>query len=130
MSTRPDGRDLTEFSTRAPLESHQWSSQSSNVHSALYDFGTNDLYVRYKRDGVDAIYVYSFVPASTWNDLVEASSKGGYINSSIAYAFRYEKISLSDWPQKGRGVQDAQARSFLTAPMSNTTTASHPYIES
>lgn len=125
--TRSDGRDLTEFSTRAPLEMHDWSSQSSNVHSALYDFGTNDLYLRYKRDGVDAIYVYSFVPASTWQDLVDASSKGGYINESIAYAFRYERISLSEWPQQGRGVDRRQAERFLTSPMS-TTTASHPHI--
>lgn len=126
--TRADGRDLTEFSERMPLESHQWASQSSNVHSALFDFGTNDLYIRYKRDGVDAIYVYSFVPTSEWQGLVEASSKGGYINANIAYGYRYERIGLSDWPQGGRGVDRPMARRFLTAPMTTTTSASHPHI--
>lgn len=115
---RSDGRDLREFSTRMPLESHDWSSQSSDIHSALYDFGTNDLYVRFKRDGADAIYVYSFVPASTWGEWVNASSKGSYHNSNIKYAFRYERISLSEWPQQGRAVDRPTARQFLTAPIS------------
>lgn len=119
-----------EFSTRKPLEMHDWSSQSSNVHSALYDFGTNDLYIKYKRDGIDAIYVYSFVTASTWNDLVNASSKGGYINANVAYSYRYEKISLSDWPQQGRGVRNPIPRRFLTAPMSAKETAAHPHVNS
>lgn len=125
--TRSDGRDLTEFSERMPLESYQWASESSNVHSALYDFGTNDLYVRYKRDGIDAIYAYSFVPATTWQGLVEAPSKGGFINENIAYVYRYEQITLSEWPQQGRGVDRFQARSFLTAPIT-TRQASHPHI--
>lgn len=122
--------DFPEFPTRDPIESHTWASKSSNVHSALYDLGTNDLYIRYKRDGVDALYQYTTVPASTWQDLVSASSKGGFINANIAYAFRYELLSISDFPARGRDVDHPQARRFLTTPMSNKTAATHPHINS
>lgn len=121
--------DYPAFDTRAPLDSENWAAQSSNVHSGLYDFGTNDLYIRYKRDGVDAIYLYSFVPASTWNDLANASSKGGFINSSIAYSYRYEILSISSFPQQGRGVQRPEAQRFLTAPVTGRESASHPHIQ-
>jgi len=117
------------FKTHDPIDTMPPSSfSSSNVHSALYDFGATNLYVRYLRDGVDAIYRYSNVPASTWQGLIDASSKGSYINESIAYSFRYEQITISEFPQQGRGVGHPLARRFLTAPISTRETAAHPHI--
>jgi hypothetical protein len=102
---------------RAPLDTMPQSTfESSNVHSALYDFGEIELYVRYLRDGADAIYQYWGVPASTWNGLVEAASKGSYINSNIAFDFPYSELSASDFPDEGRGLTNDLARRFVTAP--------------
>ena len=102
---------------RAPLDTMPASSfESSNVHSALYDFGQVQLYVRYLRDGPDAIYRYWGVPAKTWNGLVEASSKGSFINANIAYSFSYERLTSSNFPTDGHGLDNDLARRFVTTP--------------
>ena len=102
---------------RAPIDTMPHSSfSSSNVHSALYDFGQVELYVRYLRDGPDAIYQYWGVPASTWDGLVNAGSKGSFINDAIAYSFPYSKLSASDFPDRGRGLDHDLARRFVTDP--------------
>lgn len=102
---------------RMPLDTMPTSSfSSSNVHSALYDFGQAELYVRYLREAADAIYQYDGVPPSTWDGLVNASSKGSYINANIAYAFPYSKLSASDFPERGRGLDNDLARRFVTDP--------------
>lgn len=86
---------------RAPLDTMPAGSfQSSNVHSALYDFGERQLYVRYLRDGPDAIYQYWEVPAQVWSGLVEASSKGTYINRSVAYEYRYALFGRDEFPSR------------------------------
>jgi hypothetical protein len=102
---------------QAPLETMPTSSFSStNVHSALYDFGQNELYVRYLRDGPDAIYRYWSVGARTWSGLVDAGSKGGYINRNIAYDFPYTLLTKGDFPQRGHGLDNDLARRFVTTP--------------
>lgn len=102
---------------RAPLDTMPASSfSSSNVHSALYDFGANELFIRYKRDGPDAIYQYYNVGARTWTGLVDASSKGGYINENIAYDFLYSLLTTGDFPQRGHGLDNDLARRFVTDP--------------
>ncbi|KZX49289.1 KTSC domain-containing protein [Haloarcula sp. K1] len=102
---------------QAPLETMPTSSFSStNVHSALYDFGQNELYVRYLRDGPDAIYRYWSVGAQTWSGLVDAGSKGGYINRNIAYDFPYTLLTKGDFPQRGHGLDNDLARRFVTTP--------------
>jgi|GEM_PF-3214099 len=102
---------------RAPLDTMPTSSfSSSNVHSALYDFGTNDLYVRYLRDGPDAIYRYQGVSAQTWSGLVDAGSKGGYINRNIAFDYPYTLLTMGDFPQRGHGLDNDLARRFVTDP--------------
>jgi hypothetical protein len=92
------------------------SFTSSNVHSALYDFGTNDLFVRYLRDGPDAIYQYTGVSAQTWSGLVDAGSKGGYINRNIAYEYSYSLLTKGDFPQRGHGLDNDLARRFVLDP--------------
>lgn len=102
---------------RMPLDTMPNSTfSSSNVHSALYDFGESELYARYLREGPDAIYRYTGVPPSVWNGLVEASSKGSYINANIAYDYPYSKLSASDFPERGRGLPNDLARRFVTTP--------------
>jgi len=102
---------------RGPIETMPTSSfSSSNVHSALFDGPATELFVRYLRDGADAIYRYRGVPPSTWDGLVDASSKGGYINANIAYSFPYTKLTTSDFPDGGRGLASDLARRFVTTP--------------
>lgn len=102
---------------QAPIDTMPTSSfSSSNVHSALYDYGTSELFVRYLREGPDAIYRYDGVPPSTWDGLVDASSKGSYINANIAYSYPYTKLTASDFPDRGRGLDNDLARRFVTTP--------------
>jgi hypothetical protein len=102
---------------RAPIDTMPASSfTSSNVHSALYDYGQAELFIRYLRTGPDAIYQYWGVPASTWDGLDNAASKGSYINENVAYAFTYSKLSASDFPERGHGLDNDLARRFVTTP--------------
>lgn len=127
MATRQPG-DIPEWSTRAPLEMLDDFS-SSNVHSLLYDFGENHLYARYFRDGTDAIYQYWTVPAQTWNGLVNASSKGSFINRNIAYVYRYSKLGVGGFPERGRAIDHPRARLFVSQGISTRESASHPHIQ-
>jgi len=106
-----------DLDIRAPLDTMPTSSfNSSNVHSALYDYGQAELYVRYLRQGPDAIYQYWGVPPSTWDGFTDAGSKGSYINANIAYSFPYSKLSASNFPQRGHGLANDLARRFVTTP--------------
>lgn len=101
---------------RAPLDTMPAGSfTSSNVHSGLYDFGERQLFMRYKRDGADAIYQYWDVPAQVWSGLVEASSKGSYVNQYIAFEYRYSKAGTGDFPDRG-GIGNGLLRQFIHAP--------------
>lgn len=111
----PDDWGPDHFSTNAPFDLlNPGDFSSSNVHSALYDFGEQELTIRYQRDGVDAIYLYFGVPASIWNGLVHADSKGGYINRHIAYEFTYSQPAAGGFPDRGYGVGHPLARAFVT----------------
>ena len=105
---------------RAPLDEMPTSTfQSSNVHSGLYDFGERTLWLRFMRTaGADAIYRYDDVPASQWNALVEASSKGSLVNAEIAYEYRYTKVNRPDVTQSvdRSDVVHRMARRFLFTP--------------
>jgi len=113
-----DAADDLASKARAPLDEMPTSTfSSSNVHSGLYDFGERELYMRYMRDATaDAIYRYQNVPASEWNGLVEASSKGSYVNANIAYEYRYTRLNASDLPDRGRGADHRMVRRFVTTP--------------
>jgi len=91
---------------------------SSNLRSGLYDHSSHDLYIRFRRDeGPDSIYIYRFVPPTTWEELKEATSHGSYHYHNIRMDYPYEQISASDWPQTGRSApseNDAVER-FLSA---------------
>jgi hypothetical protein len=103
--------------TRAPLDEMPTSTfDSSNVHSAIYDFGTQEMFIRYLRDGTDAVYQYMEVPARTWNGLVQAASKGSYVNANIAYEFRYAKVGRESLMEAARELQQGRVRRFITTP--------------
>jgi hypothetical protein len=95
-----EGPDV-EAMERAPLETMpNGSFTSSNVHSAIYDFGERTLDVRYLRDGPDAIYRYWDVPASEWQGLKLANSKGSYINANVAFDYTYALFGRDDFPDR------------------------------
>jgi len=111
-----DAPTLSHTDNRAPLEEMPAGSfTSSNVHSAIYDFGERTLFVRYLREGPDAIYQYWDVPASEWQGLEAASSKGSYINANIAYDYRYALFGRDDFPDRDASV-NAKLRRFVYAP--------------
>jgi hypothetical protein len=107
-----DGPSLTHVDQRAPLDQMPAGSfESSNVHSAIYDFGERTLFVRYLREGADAIYQYWDVPAAEWDGLKLAASKGSYINANIATDYRYALFGRDDFPE--RSALNDQLRRFV-----------------
>lgn len=109
--------DALEAATRDPIDEMPTGSfQSSNVHSGLYDFGERTLFMRYLRaEGTDAIYRYDDVPAREWQGLVEAASKGSYVNANIAYEYRYTKLTAGSLPDEtSRFDGDPRVRRFVT----------------
>jgi len=91
---------------------------SSNVHSALYDYGKREMFVRYLRDvGTDAVYQYVDVPASIWQGLTGADSKGSFINSRVAYEFRYSKVGRDELADVAeQSLSQGVVRRFVTMP--------------
>jgi PBSX family phage portal protein len=75
-----------------PIETQQFDS--TNLDQAVYDFGENELFVRFDRDdGTDSLYVYVDVPASEWQGLANASSHGSYHYDNIRLDYPYEEIT-------------------------------------
>jgi len=115
-SNRVFHHDAVVPDRRDPIETMPHNSfTSSNVHSALYDFGEREMSIRYLRDAVDAVYLYLNVPATTWQALRDASSKGSYINANIAYDFRYFKTGRDDLPGRN-AIGDDRVRRFYYDP--------------
>lgn len=103
--------------TRDPIDTMPASTfTSSNVHSAIYDFGERELFIRYKRQAVDAVYQYTNVPASEWNGLVGASSKGSYVNANIATDYNYAKVGRDEMMDAAQSLTQGRVRRFLTTP--------------
>ena len=85
--TRSDTED--EESLGEENKSMNWIQVSStNVKAVAYDEATSTLSVEFQAGN---IYRYFDVPLSIFNELIEASSKGSYFNSSIKNRFRYER---------------------------------------
>ena len=71
---------------------------SSNVHSALYDFETLEFYVRFLRSGPDDIYRYHMTEPDEWADFMSASSKGGWIwDNPIDGNWPFDLLTQRDW---------------------------------
>ncbi len=63
---------------------------SSNVASVGYDSSTMTLEVEFLDSG--SIYQYFDVPETVHQEMMAASSIGGYLNSNIKNVYRYAKI--------------------------------------
>lgn len=61
--------------------------ESSNIYSIGYD--GKDLYVRFMRSGM---YKYLSVPQDVVSDLMDADSKGKFLNMNIKNNFEFEKV--------------------------------------
>lgn len=110
-----DGPDAERLE-RAPLETMPASTfDSSNVHSGLYDYGERHLFMRYLREGPDAIYQYWDVPAAEWQGLLTAGSKGSYINHNVAYEYEYALFGRDDFPER-TAIGDDMLRRFVFDP--------------
>jgi hypothetical protein len=116
FETREAKLEALAAATRDPIDTMPAGSfDSSNVHSGLYDFGERTLFMRYLRDGADAIYRYDDVPAREWQGLVAAASKGSYVNAEIAFDYRYTKLTSGSLPDEtDRFDGDPRVRRFVT----------------
>ena len=63
--------------------------ESTTLRSAGHDPSSAILELQF-RNG--AVYQYSFVPPSVYQDLLAACSKGGYFNQNIRGRFPYHRI--------------------------------------
>lgn len=68
----------------------QWISvQSSNLDSVAYAADERELHVRFKSSGY---YIYSGVPEAVYIGLLNAASKGGYLDAHVKKAgYRYRR---------------------------------------
>jgi len=87
---------------------------SSNVHSALYNEGDSDFYVRFLRSGPDDIYIYPNRSPAEWDDFRTATSKGEWIwNNPRANNWSYDLLTTRDFSHVQPGDVVAGVRDFL-----------------
>ena len=63
---------------------------SSNIRSIGYDAQSATLEVEF--DSAE-VYQYFNVPEHLYQSLINASSKGKFLNDYIGYSYRYQKVS-------------------------------------
>lgn len=80
-----------DLATKDPIEQTQFNS--SNLEEGLYDFGEQELYLSFKREGQNSLYAYVDVPPTEWSGLVNASSAGGYHYDNIRLDYPYVEIT-------------------------------------
>jgi len=93
----------------------EWQTvSSSNVHSALYNEGDADFYVRFLRSGPDDIYVYPDRTPAEWESFRTATSKGGWIwDHPIGENWTYEMLTTRDFADVARDDVVPDVRRFL-----------------
>ncbi len=67
----------------------RYSVASSNISSIGYDAGTETLEVEFLSG---AIYQYYNVPQNMYDQLVQAGSKGRFLNTYIKNAYPYSRV--------------------------------------
>jgi len=80
-----------DLATKDPIEQTQFDS--SNLDEGLYDFGEQELFLSFKREGQSSLYAYVDVPATEWSGLVNASSAGSYHYDNIRLSYPYIEIT-------------------------------------
>lgn len=88
--------------------------QSSNVHSALFNNRTEELFVRFLRSGADDIYRYPGRSSSEWVGFQNAGSKGAWIwKYPIGESWPYELLSTRDFRDVAPEDVHPETRRFL-----------------
>ncbi len=67
----------------------RYSVASSNISSIGYDAGTDTLEVEFLSG---AIYQYYNVPKNMYDQLIQAGSKGRFLNTYIKNAYPYSRV--------------------------------------
>lgn len=62
---------------------------SSNIQSVGYDESTETLRVQFNNG---SLYEYHNIPVVVYNDLMQSSSLGAYLNRNLRNSYPYEKI--------------------------------------
>ena len=65
--------------------------ESSSLSAVAYDTVHQLLYVKFKED--NTIYLYYDVPVSIYNDLVQATSIGGFYSRNVRDKYRYWRVN-------------------------------------
>ena len=63
---------------------------SSNIEAIGYEENTQELHVRFVKSG--ETYVYYGVEEWVYQDLMQADSKGAYLNRQIRNQYQYQKM--------------------------------------
>jgi len=72
--------------------------QSSNVHSALYDYESEDFYIRFLRSGPDDIYRYPGRTIHEWVGFQNSNSKGQWVwNRPIGEGWPFVLMTQRDF---------------------------------
>ena len=64
--------------------------ESSSISAAGYDPTTRRLYLRFAGSG--NAYLYLDVPPATFDELMRAESKGGFVNTMIKGSYGYRRL--------------------------------------
>lgn len=64
--------------------------ESTNIDAVGYDAATRRLYVRFLSSG--STYVYYDVQKAVFEDLLDADSKGRFLNAQIRGAYAYRRL--------------------------------------
>ena len=64
--------------------------ESSSIAAVGYDPTTRRLYLRFVGSG--NAYLYHEVPPATFDELMRAESKGGFVNSMIKGSYEYRRL--------------------------------------
>jgi KTSC domain len=64
---------------------------SSGIEAVGYDYGTQELYVRFLKSG--ETYIYYDVEEWVFQEFMQTDSKSRYLNSAIKGRYQYSKLS-------------------------------------
>lgn len=71
------------------------SPESSNIHSARYDYFTEQMWIVFSKEvegGECPTYLYTGIPATLWTDFVQAASKGRFVAQMIKPMFAGNRV--------------------------------------
>ncbi len=63
---------------------------SSNIEAIGYDTGSRELHVRFLKSG--ETYVYDDVDEWIFKEMMQADSKGSYLNRRVKGTYQYRKL--------------------------------------